>query len=168
MQQDIVVRRRVGIGRNWIGEDDKKTEEPPILVRSGVHVVEGRIIGDKKHPTAFVWIDEAANDPKRELIICPDIEGGWLWENGLATSLEVAFPDNKALLRFSKKFDYWLQFLKEHWDTTKSQRFFWGRFHDEGLGLARKLQTELVKEAVVRYWRPSQDSQGSIQREIPL
>ena len=67
-----------------------------------------------------------------------------------------------------RKFAYWLKFLEEHWDPSKSQRFFWSRFHEEGVELARRLQALVLEEAVVRYWRPAQDPRGNSEREIRL
>lgn len=55
-----------------------------------------------------------------------------------------------------------------HWSAEKSQRFFWGRFHEEGLGIARRLQALVIDEAVVRYWRPAQDPRHQQDREIRL
>ena len=56
----------------------------------------------------------------------------------------------------------------QHWNPDQSHRFFWPRFHQEGVALARKLQALLVKEAVVRYWRPPQDSRSKTDREIKM
>jgi hypothetical protein len=166
MQQDTNIRR-VGLGHGW-----EQTRETPkteaVKVRSGTHVVTGRMIGDTKQPRAFVWSEEAANDPRRELVICPDLQGNWLWQNGKEASLEAAFPGNKEVQRLARKFDYWLKFLTEHWNPSKPQRFFWGRFHEEGVALGRRLQALLVDQAVVRYWRPAQDPQGNSEREIWL
>ena len=167
MQQDNTIVRRAGIGRGW-----EQTREAPktetVTVRSGSHIVTGRIIGDTKQPRAFVWSDEAANDPKREVVICPDLHGSWLWEDGRETSLGVAFPGKKEVQHLARKFDYWLKFLREHWDPSKPQRFFWARFHEEGVALARRLQALLIEEAIVRYWRPAQDPRGNSEREIRL
>lgn len=73
MQQDNNICR-VGLGHGW-----EKTRETPkteaVKVRSGTHVVTGRMIGDTKQPRAFVWSEEAANDPRRELVIGPDLQG---------------------------------------------------------------------------------------------
>ena len=167
MQQDNNVRR-AGLGQGWEQPAAKAPETRAVRIRTGTHLVTGRMIGDTKQPRAFVWIDEAANDPKREVVICPDLEGSWLWENGSETTLAAAFPGNTEVQRLARKFDYWLKFLKEHWAPSKSQRFYWARFHDEGLALARKLQAQLVDEAVVRYWRPAQDPQSGSEREIRL
>ena len=168
MQQDNTPRR-LGLGRNWIGEEDKKpAEKTSVRVRSGTHLVTGRLIGKGNEPRAFVWVDEAANDPKRDLVICPDLNGSWLWEDGKETSLDVAFPGNKGVQRLARKFDYWLKYLEAHWSAEKSQRFFWGRFDEEGLGVARRLQALVIDEAVVRYWRPAQDPRHQQDREIRL
>ncbi len=160
--------RRVGLGQCWETRAVEATEIQAVRIRTGTHIVTGRLIGETKEPRAFVWIDEAANDPKRELVICPDLEGSWLWEEGKETSLETAFPGNKEVQRLARKFDYWLKFLREHWDSGKSQRFFWSRFHEEGVELARRLQALLLEEAVVRYWRPAQDPRGNSERAIRL
>ena len=168
MQQDNHIVRRVGLGQGWEKTPDSGPEPKAIKVRSGTHIVTGKMIGDTTQPRAFVWIDEAANDPKREIVICPDLHGSWLWEDGKETSLEVAFPGNKQVQHLARQFAYWLKFLEEHWDPSKSQRFFWGRFHDEGMALARKLQALLIEEAVVRYWRPAQDPRSNSDREIRL
>jgi hypothetical protein len=168
MKQDNNVVRRVGLGQGW-EQVPKETREPGnVQIRSGTHIVTGRMIGETKQPRAFVWIDEAANDPKRDIVICPDLQGSWLWEDGKETSLEAAFPGNKNVQHLARKFDYWQKFLREHWDPSKSQRFFWSRFHEEGVALARKLQALLIQEAVVRYWRPAQDPRGTMEREIRL
>ena len=167
MQQDNNIRR-AGLGQGWEQPAAKAPETKAVRIRTGTHLVTGRMIGDTKQPRAFVWIDEAANDPKREVVICPDLEGSWLWENGSETTLATAFPGNTEVQRLARKFDYWLKFLKEHWDPSQSQRFFWGRFHDEGVALARRLQALLVSEAVVRYWRPAQDPRSNSEREIRL
>ena len=168
MQQDNHIVRRVGIGHGWEQSPEATPEPKAVKVRSGTHIVTGQLIGDTKQPRAFVWIDEAANDPQREIVICPDLQGSWLWEDGKETSLEAAFPGNKQIQHLARKFAYWLKFLEEHWDPSKSQRFFWGRFHDEGMALARKLQVLLIEEAVVRYWRPAQDPRSNNEREIRL
>lgn len=169
MQQDNnVVIRRVGLAQGWEQPKHNKPKTRNVQIRSGTHVVTGKMIGETKQPRAFVWIDEAANDPKRDIVICPDLQGSWLWEDGKETSLEVAFPGNKELQHLARKFDYWQKFLRGHWDPSKSQRFFWSRFHEEGVALARRLQALLIEEAVVRYWRPVQDPRGNSEREIRL
>jgi len=161
--------RRVSLGQGWeTATTNKEPEALAVRIRSGTHLATGKMIGETKQPRAFVWIDEAANDPKREVVICPDLKNTWLWENGQAASLDAAFPGNKEVQRLTKKFAYWMQFLEEHWSPDRSQRFFWGRFHDEGVWLARKLQALVVEEAVVRYWRPAQDPRSNIEREIAL
>ena len=168
MQNEHNTVRRVGLGCGWENTTDKTPEINAVQVRSGNQITTGRIIGDKQEPLAFVWTDEAANDPKRELVICPDLEYTWLWEQGKETTLEAAFPGNKEVQRLERKFRYWQAFLVQHWDAERSQRFFWPRFHQEGVALARKLQALLIKEAVVRYWRPAQDPRGTSEREIQM
>ena len=161
--------RRVSIGQGWeaIGfTKDKK--DSTVRIRSGTQIVTGKLIGGQQQPIAFVWIDEAANEPKRDLVICSDMNGSWLWEDGKETSLDVAFPGNKDVQRLARRFDCWLKYLEDHWNPERSSRFFWGRFHDEGVALARRLQALVVEEGVVRYWRPAQDPQGNIEREIRL
>jgi hypothetical protein len=168
MTQDTTIVRRAALGHGWETTSQEHPASQSVKIRSGAHITCGRMIGEASQPRAFVWIDEAANDPKREVVICPATDGRWLWEDGNATTLEAAFPDNKAVQHQARKFDYWLNFLRQHWDPSTPQRFFWGRFHDEGLGLARQLQARLVEEAVVRYWRPAQDPRSSSDREIEL
>lgn len=168
MQQDKFNNRRLGLGRSWVGDEQPKQETTAIRVRSGSHMVSGRMIGDSNEPRAFVWVEEAANEPKRDIVICPDLSGAWLWEDGKETSLEVAFPGNKEVHRLARKFSYWLKFAEENWDPTKPQNFFWARFHQEGVSLARKLQALAIDEAVVRYWRPAQDPRGNVEREVQL
>ena len=112
MQQDNHIVRRVGLGQGWEKTPESAPETKAVKVRSGTHIVTGQMIGDTTQPRAFVWIDEAANDPKREIVICPDLHGSWLWEDGKETSLEVAFPGNKQVQRLARKFAYWLKFSK--------------------------------------------------------
>jgi hypothetical protein len=168
MQQEKNVVRRVGLGQGWEATKEEAPAIKPVQVRSGTQITTARIIGGKNQPRAFVWIDEAANDPKRELVICPDMKGSWLWEDGKETTLEVAFPGNKEVQLMFRRFDYWLASLEKFWDSSKPQRFFWARFHEEGVVLARRLQALLIDEAVVRYWRPAQDPRGNTEREIRL
>ena len=168
MQQEKNVVRRVGLGQGWEATKDEAPAIKPVQVRSGTQITTARIIGGKNQPRAFVWIDEAANDPKRELVICPDMKGSWLWEDGKETTLEVAFPKNKEVQLMLRRFNYWLDSLEKFWDSSKPQRFFWARFHEEGVVLARRLQALLIDEAVVRYWRPAQDPRGNTEREIRL
>jgi hypothetical protein len=168
MQQEKNTRR-VSIGHGWeASTTDSVKVEHPVRVRSGTNIVTGKLIGDKQQPRAFVWVDESANDPKRNLVICPDLNGTWLWENGKETTLQVAFPDNKEVQRLARRFDYWVQFLEESWTPDRSHRFFWGRFHDEGVALARRLQALIVEEVIVCYWRPVQDPRSNNDREIQL
>lgn len=168
MQQDNTTRR-VSIGHGWETTGSSTAQDNiPVRIRSGTQIITGKLIGGEQQPRAFVWVDEAANDPKRDLIICPDMNGSWLWENGEETSLDVAFPDNKEVQRLARKFEYWLKYLEEHWRPERSSRFFWGRFHDEGVALARRLQRLVVDESVVRYWRPPQDPRSNSEREIQL
>jgi hypothetical protein len=109
MQQDHNVVRRVGLGQGWEQARQETPATRNVQIRSGTHLVTGRMIGDTKQPRAFVWIDEAANDPKRNLVICPDLHGSWLWEDGKETSLAVAFPGElanyqRALDKFYREF----------------------------------------------------------------
>jgi hypothetical protein len=168
MKQDNNVVRRVGLGQGWESAKDNTPVIKAVRVRSGTHLTTGRMIGDTRQPRAFVWVEEAANEPKRELVICPDMQGSWLWEDGRDTTLSLAFPGNKEVQQLARRFDYWLKFQEAHWSPKKSQHFFWGRFHEEGVALARKLQALVVEEAVVRYWRQVQDPRSSTEREIPL
>ena len=105
---------------------------------------------------------------KREPAICADPDGQWLWEHGRPTTLVAAFPGENAAKRLARKFDDWLKFLRGHWDAAMPQRFFWGRFHQDGVALARELQALLIDRAVVQYWRPPQDPRSGIEREIRL
>jgi hypothetical protein len=168
MKQDNNVVRRAGLGQGWEQPAQAAPETWAVKIRSGTHIVTGRMIGETKQPRAFVWVDDAANDPKRELVICPDMKGSWLWEDGKETTLHLAFPDNKEVQKMTKRFAYWTLFLEANWKSNKPHQFFWARFHEEGLALARRLQSLLIQEAVVRYWRPAQDPQGNTEREIRL
>jgi len=169
MQQDKQGIRRVGLGRAWEdSQSESRSDSQVVRVRTGKLVTTGRLIGEQQQPRAFVWIDEAANDPKRDFVICPDFHGTWLWENGKESSLEIAFPERKEIQRLVRRFDHWLKFFETHWNPKLPQRFFWARFHEEGLALARQLQGLAIDQAVVRYWRPAQDPRSSSEREILL
>lgn len=140
----------------------------PVRVRSGIQVVTGKMIGGHQQPRAFVWVEEAANDPSRALVICPDLQGNWLWEQGLETSLRQAFPKRTDLLPLARAFNHWCKLLEKHWSADRDQPRFWSSTHESGVKMARQLQALLIDEASVHYWRPAQDPRSHEAREIIL
>lgn len=160
------------LGQGW--ETATTTKEPEALavrIRSGTHLATGKMIGETKQPRAFVWIDEAANDPEREVVICPRPEEvTWLW--GETGGRHPSMPPSRA----TRKYSAWPRSLLTGCSFSKSTGVridpsvlvLLGAVPDEGVALARKLQALVVEEAVVRYWRPAQDPRSNIEREIAL
>jgi hypothetical protein len=140
-----------------------------VRIRRGNTVNRGEYLGSKEKPFAFIWRDEVeAPVPTREIIVRVGAKGEWLWENESCIDLKTAFPRNKEAVRLARPFEDWQRFFGKYYDESRSQRFFWGRFHEDGLKLARRLQAALIDEAVVRYQRPAEDHQSRVAKEIEL
>ena len=161
--------RRAGIGRGWeqTRERAPKTENPS---RSAPAATSSPAASSatRNKPRAFVWSDEAANDPKREVVICPDLHGSWLWEDGRETSLGVAFPGKKEVQHLARKFDYWLSSSGGALGSEQTPALLLGPLPRRRRGAGPETQALLIEEAVVRYWRPAQDPRGNSEREIRL
>lgn len=165
MQPNAPVRMGHGQGREQLTQD----AVPAIRIRTGNNVKRGEFLGSKEKPFAFIWRDEEeAPVPTREIVVRIGEKGEWLWEGLAAIDLKTAFPRNKEAARLVRPFDDWQHFFEKYYDESRSQRFFWGRFHEDGLKLARRLQAALIDEAVVRYQRPAEDFQSRGAKEIEL
>ncbi len=70
MDTSVEPHRRVSIGKGFVTE----VEAPKLKVRirSGNQVGSGGYVGGDKNPTAFVWMDEEAEVPERELVVRAD------------------------------------------------------------------------------------------------
>ncbi|HRF72191.1 MAG TPA: hypothetical protein PL117_05405, partial [Accumulibacter sp.] len=95
--------------------------------------------------------------PAQEIIVRVAREGAWLWEGQSRIDVKTAFPRSKEVARLVRPFEDWQRFFEKYYDASRPQRFFWGRYHNEGLQLARRLQAALIDVAVVRYQRPIED-----------
>jgi len=159
-------RARVGYGQGWAQTAEIAT--PAVRIRTGHTVQRGEYLSINGKPTAFVWRDEATAVPAREIIVRVGREGAWLWEGRTRIDVRTAFPSNKEAARLVRPFQDWQRFFEKYHDPSRPQRFFWGRYHQEGLSLARRLQATLIDVAVVRYQRPTEDSQVAEVEEIEL
>ena len=157
---------RVGYGQGWA--QTAEITAPVVRVRTGVTVQRGEYRGINGKPAAFVWRDEVTEVPAREIIVRVGREGAWLWEGRTRIDVRTAFPSNKEAARLVRPFQDWQRFFEKYHDANRPQRFFWGRYHQEGLSLARRLQATLIDVAVVRYQRPTEDSQVAEVEEIEL
>ena len=148
-----------------------KAETPKlsIRIRSGAQVGRGGYVGGEKRPVAFVWLEEEAEVPERELVVRADDWNGYLLLNGSPVTLSELYPDDKAVKRLDKRLADWQRYYQKHFhDLVCTDRFYWGRFHEEGRRLARELQAVLIDRAVVRYFRPIEDPQCQHAPEIGL
>ena len=141
---------------------------PVVRVRTGLTVQRGEYIGSRGKPVAFIWKDEETVVPTREIIVRVGRDGAWLWEGQSRIDVKVAFPGNKEAAKLVRPFEDWQRFFAKYYDANRPQRFFWSRYHDEGLRLARRLQAVLIDVAVVRYQRPAEDLQSHFGAEIEL
>lgn len=159
-------RGPVGYGQGWA--QTTEIAAPVVRVRTGITVQRGEYLGSKTKPVAFIWRDEEAAVPAREIIVRVGREGAWLWESQARLDLKTAFPRNKEAARLVRPFEDWQRYFEKTYDRSRPQRFFWGRYHQEGLQLARRLQAALIDVAVVRYQRPAADSRDHGATEIEL
>ena len=139
-----------------------------VRIRHGITVQRGQYVGRQGTPVAFVWQDEEIATPSREVVIRVDGGKGCLWESLHSIVLTTAFQGNKEAARLVRPFEDWQHFFEKYYDKRLPQRFFWGRYHEEGLKLARRLQAAVIDDAVVRYQRPVEDPQSSWIQEIEL
>ena len=147
-----------------------QTETPKlsVRVRSGTQVVRGGYVGEEKKPVAFVWLDEEAVVPETQLVVQVDFDCIYLWREGRPVWLPDLYPEEKAVARLAKKFEDWQRYFSKYYSHQTPNKFYWGRFHEEGRQLARRLQAELIDRAVVRYQRPPEDPQYRHSPEIDL
>lgn len=157
---------RVGVGQGFAHEVE--TPKLVVRIRSGQAVRRGNFIGDEDRPAAFVWADEATEVPERELIIKVAKSGRYLWEDGQPVELADLFPSDKKVARVEKRLTEWQGFFERQFKSKTPNLFYWGKFHEEGVRLARQLQAVLIDKAVIRYCRPEQDRQFSFSPEIAL
>jgi hypothetical protein len=166
MDMKEVPHRRVGIGQGFVTEPAK-----PILVvraRSGTQVRRGGFVGDETRPVAFVWVDEETEAPEKELVVQVGVGDIYLWQDGSPVNLTLLYPKEKAIARLAKQFEDWQRYFGKYYSAQTPNKFYWGRFHEEGRQLARRLQAELIDLAVVRYKRPQEDPQYRQSPEIEL
>lgn len=139
-----------------------------VRVRSGPTVRRGQFLGSSEKPFAFVWHDEASAVPEREIIVRAGSEGVCVWEGQSGIDIRTVCPGNKEVARLARSLDDWQRFFVKYYEIERPQRFFWGRFHEEGIGLARRLQAAFIDVAVVRYLRPTEDPQSHLYPAIEL
>ena len=139
-----------------------------VRIRSGHHVGRGGYVGNDKHPVAFVWMDEEAEAPEMELVVKVDRGDTYLWQEGRPVKLQALYPKERAVIRLAKQFEDWQRFFSKYYSNKTPNKFYWGRFNEEGRQLARRLQAELIDLAVVRYQRSIEDPQSLCAPEIDL
>jgi hypothetical protein len=161
-----ITHARVGYGQGW-STPAKTVEKKVIRVRTGASLVRGEFIGGRNQPRAFVWQDEDVPMPTREIIVRVGREG-YLWEGSESLDLTVAFPDRKDLAKIVSSLACLQRHLAKQAETKQLNRFWWGRFHQDGLQLARKLQAALINDAVVLYERSSTDPAWQFDPRIEL
>jgi hypothetical protein len=160
-------KARVGYGQGYA--ETTETVTPVVRLRSGVTVKCGRYLGSKEKPFAFVWSDEEETAaPAREIVIQVGKQGAWLWEGQDRIDLKTTFPGNREATRLVRAFEDWQRFFEKYYDADRPQRFFWGRYHQEGLALARRLQMALIDQVVMRYRRPAEDPNSREAKGIDL
>lgn len=157
---------RVGYGQGWV-KPAGVVEKKIVRVRTGGTVQRGEFVGGVDQPRAFVWKDEDAKPPAREIIVRAG-HAGCLWENGQSLELKAAFPTRKDVVKLAPSFADWKGYFEKQAAAGKLHRFWWGRFHEEGLRLARRLQALLIDDAVVRYLRPAEDTACGQAQEMEL
>ncbi len=166
MDMKVIPHLRVGIGQGFSHE--REITQPVVRVRTGTQVGRGSFVGQQDHPVAFVWVEEETVIPNREFTVQAGSNGHYLWENTTPVCLSVLFPNEKRLARLDKQLEDWQRHFGKTYNPKTPNRFWWGRFHDEGRRLARQLQAELIDQAVIHYRRPEQDPQSRYAPEIAL
>lgn len=165
MQTIAPARESQGQGR----AETTETAAPIVRIRRGHTINKGQYLGRQDKPFAFVWRDdEEIAAPDREIVIQVSRNGPCAWEKGLPINLRTAFPGSRDVIRLANALDDWQRYFVKKYDPKQPQRFFWGRFNQEGRDFARCLQALLIDDAVVRYLRPTQDPQSSQAPEMPL
>lgn len=159
-------RAPVGYGQGTYVQAE--TPKLSVRIRSGTQVGRGGYIGGDKKPVAFVWVDEESTTPETQFVVQVDHDGIYLWQEGRPVSLQELYPKEKSLMRLAKKFEDWQRYFSKYYSEQTPNKFYWGRFHDEGRQLARTLQAELIDLAVVHYRRPPHDPQYWHSPEIEL
>ncbi len=157
---------RVGYGQGC-ARPAGVVESKVVRVRTGFSVSRGEFIGGSDQPRAFVWKDEDAPRPMREIVVRAGRNGS-LWEGGKPLDLKIAFPQRKDVARLVPSFADWQRFFEKQADAGRLNRFWWGRFHEDGVRLARRLQAQLIDDVVVRYERPTEDPAAALSPEIAL
>ena len=165
MQISTSARMGHGQGR----AETTEVAAPAVRVRSGLIVKRGEYLGSKDKPFAFVWQDDEENvAPNREITVQAGRNGIWLYEGESPVVLADAFPGKREAARLIRAFEDWQRYFEKKYDKKQPQRFYWGRFNQEGRELARRLQAALIDEAIVRYKRPLEDPRSREADEIEL
>ena len=159
---------RAPVGNGQGSYVQAETPKLSIRIRSGAHVGRGGYVGDNKKPVAFVWQEEEVEAPETELVVQVGDDDIYLWKQGSPVKLQELYPKEKAVARLAKKFEDWQRYFRKYYSYTTPNKFYWGRFHEQGRQLARRLQAELIDLAVVRYQRPPEDPQYRHSPEIDL
>ncbi len=166
MDMKVAPRLRAGIGQGFFIESS--VPKLTVRIRSGQEVRRGSFYGDEKHPTAFVWVDEPDEAPSKELILRVGKAGRYLWQHDAPVELTELFPGDKPIAKLDTRLADWQGYFERYYDPKTPNRFYWGRFHQEGLQLARQLQALLIDRAVIRYLRPIEDRQVRYAPELSL
>lgn len=159
-------RPRVGLGQGF--ERELATPQQVVRVRTGRQVGRGSYLGDQTQPYAFVWEEENAATPERELVVQAGRDGSYLWEKKTLVTLTGLFPKDRDLATLDNRLADWQRFFAKYYNPKMPQKFWWGKYNEEGRRLARQLQAALIDQAVVRYLRPREDPQSKVSPEIAL
>ena len=171
MDMKCVPRLRAGIGQGF--DAQKNSAAPAVRIRTGEQAGVGQVIkGEDGRLTAFVWTEEAKAAPTRVVVVQAGLDGHWLREGLRAVRLREAFQGDRELVRqltrLQNQGEDWQRFLAKYYNPATPFRFDWGRFNEEGLRLARRLQAALIDDAVVRYYRAEQDRQYRASPEMAV
>ena len=159
-------RTPVGYGQGSYVQAE--TPKLAVRIRSGTQVGRGGYIGEEKNPVAFVWSEEEAAVPETQLLVEVDFDCIYLWHEGRPANLLDLYPKEKAVARLAKKFEDWQRYFCKYYSHQTPNKFNWGRFHEEGLQLARELQALLIDRAIIHYFRPVEDPQRHHSKRIEL
>ncbi len=166
MDMKVLPRLRAGIGQGYYVEAE--TPKLVVRIRSGPDVRRGSFVGDEKRPIAFIWADEEPVVPAVELVVQAARSGSYVLQGKAPVELAKLFPNDRQMARVEKRLSEWQGYFERHYKPKTPNLFYWGRFHEEGIKLARQLQVVLIDRAVIRYFRPEQDPQFPFVPELPL
>lgn len=95
---------------------------------------------------------ERKTETKAVVKVMAEVGAGWLWVDGLGSTLEEVVVMSEEAFSLEKEFESWIEEYESAITPAEINHFFdWRSWNDEGLKLSRRLRRLLGNECELWY-----------------